>query len=90
MDLIDSPEPGSNTPEFTVSEVAGSVKKLIEAELGWVRIKGEVGRVIIARSGHMYFDLKDDRSVLSCMTWKGQVSGLGNRARGRDGGHCRR
>ncbi len=77
MDLIDSPEPGSNTPEFTVSEVAGSVKKLIEAELGWVRIKGEVGRVIIARSGHMYFDLKDDRSVLSCMTWKGQVSGLG-------------
>ncbi|MEP3918619.1 exodeoxyribonuclease VII large subunit [Ascidiaceihabitans sp.] len=77
MDLIDSPEPGSNTPEFTVSEVAGSVKKLIETELGWVRIKGEVGRVVIARSGHMYFDLKDDRSVLSCMTWKGQVSALG-------------
>ena len=77
MDLIDSPEPGSNTPEFTVSEVAGSVKKLIEANFGWVRIKGEVGRVVTARSGHLYFDLKDDRSVLSCMTWKGQVPGLG-------------
>ncbi|MEM6889381.1 MAG: exodeoxyribonuclease VII large subunit [Pseudomonadota bacterium] len=77
MDLLDSPEPGSNTPEFTVSEIAGSVKKLVEAELGWVRIRGEVGRVVAARSGHMYFDLKDDRSVLSCMTWKGQVAGLG-------------
>jgi len=77
MDLFDDPTPGSNTPEFTVSEVAGSVKKLIEGELGWVRIKGEVGRVVQARSGHLYFDLKDDRSVLSCMTWKGQIPSLG-------------
>ncbi|MBD3663763.1 exodeoxyribonuclease VII large subunit [Sulfitobacter aestuariivivens] len=77
MDLLDDPQPGSNTPEFTVSEIAGSVKKLVEAELGWVRIKGEVGRVVQARSGHLYFDLKDDRSVLSCMTWKGQIPALG-------------
>ncbi|MGJ8547031.1 MAG: exodeoxyribonuclease VII large subunit [Sulfitobacter sp.] len=77
MDLLDDPQPGSNTPEFTVSEIAGTVKKLVEGELGWVRIKGEVGRVVQARSGHLYFDLKDDRSVLSCMTWKGQVAGLG-------------
>lgn len=77
MDLLDDPAPGSNTPEFTVSEIAGSVKKLVEAELGWVRIKGEVGRVVQARSGHLYFDLKDDRSVLSCMTWKGQIPQLG-------------
>jgi exodeoxyribonuclease VII large subunit len=77
VDLIDDPVPGSNTPEFTVSEIAGTVKKLVESELGWVRIRGEVGRVVLARSGHLYFDLKDDRSVLSCMTWKGQVAGLG-------------
>ena len=44
--------------------------------MGWVRVRGEVGRVTLARSGHLYFDLKDDRAVLSCMTWKGQISGL--------------
>ncbi|MGJ8625607.1 MAG: exodeoxyribonuclease VII large subunit [Sulfitobacter sp.] len=77
MDLLDDPKSGSNTPEFTVSEIAGSVKRMIEAELGWVRIKGEVGRVVQARSGHLYFDLKDDRSVLSCQTWKGQIPSLG-------------
>ena len=77
MDLLADPTPGSNTPEFSVSEIAGSVKKLVEAELGWVRVKGEVGRVVRARSGHLYFDLKDDRSVLSCMTWKGQIAQLG-------------
>ncbi len=67
---------GDNTPEFTVSEIAGRVKRLVESELGWVRVRGEVGRVVLARSGHLYFDLKDERSVLSCMTWRSQVPAL--------------
>ncbi len=77
MDLLDDPAPGSNTPEFSVSEISGTVKRLIEGELGWVRVRGEVGRVVKARSGHLYFDLKDDRNTLSCMTWKGQMGSLG-------------
>ena len=78
MDLFDdgNTSEGDNTPEFSVSEIAGSVRRLLEGEFGWVRVKGEVGRVVRARSGHMYFDLKDDKSVLSCMTWKGQIPGL--------------
>ncbi|MGR3501456.1 exodeoxyribonuclease VII large subunit [Pseudaestuariivita sp.] len=76
MDLIDDDSPGRNVPEFSVSDIAGRVKRLVERELGHVRVRGEVGRVVLARSGHLYFDLKDDRNVLSCMTWKGQVAGL--------------
>jgi len=77
-DLFEDDTPsGSNAPEFSVSEIAGKVRKLVEAELGWVRVRGEVGRVVHARSGHMYFDLKDDKSVLSCMTWKGQLRDIG-------------
>lgn len=76
MDLLDDPQEAGNTPEFTVSELSGAIKRSIEAEFGHVRVKGEVGRVVLARSGHLYFDLKDDRNVLSCMTWKGQLSGL--------------
>lgn len=76
MDLIDEPEAAGNTPEFTVSELSGAVKRAIEGEFGHVRVKAEVGRVVHARSGHLYFDLKDDRNVLACTTWKGQVSAL--------------
>ena len=76
MDLIDEPESAGNTPEFTVSELSGAVKRAIEGEFGHVRVKAEVGRVVKARSGHLYFDLKDDRNVLACTTWKGQVSAL--------------
>jgi exodeoxyribonuclease VII large subunit len=63
-----------NTPEFTVSDITGAVKRLIEGEFSHVRVRGEVGRVVVARTGHMYFDLKDDRSVIACVSWKGQVS----------------
>ncbi len=76
-DLLDDPQPGQNLPEFTVSELSGAVKKTLESEFGRIRVRGEVGRVIRARSGHYYYDIKDDRSVLACNTWKGQVAGLG-------------
>ena len=76
MDLIDTPRPGENAHEYTVSEISGAVKRRLEAEFGRVRVRGEVGRVVRARSGHMYFDVKDDRNTLACTTWKGQISRL--------------
>lgn len=75
-DLIDDPVPGQNMPEFTVSELSGAVKRTLEDEFGRIRVKGEVGRVFKARSGHLYYDVKDDRNVLACTTWKGQVANL--------------
>ena len=46
-DLIDddSPELGRNAPEFTVSELAGAVKRTVEQGFAHVRVRGEVGRV---------------------------------------------
>ena len=76
MDLIDDDTPGRNTPEFSVSEITGAVKRTLEGEFGRVRVRGEVGRVVRAKSGHLYYDVKDDRNVLACNTWKGQVPGL--------------
>jgi exodeoxyribonuclease VII large subunit len=76
MDLIDDPEQAGNAPEFTVSEISGAVKRSIEGEFGFVRVKGEVGRVSRPRSGHVYLDLKDDRAVLSGIIWKGRAEGL--------------
>ena len=75
MDLIDdiAPAPG-NSPEYTVSELSGAVKRVIEGEFGMVRVRGEVGRVSRPASGHLYFDLKDDRSVIAAISWKGQVA----------------
>jgi len=80
MDLLDDDPTGdpngSNAPEFTVSELSGAVKRTLEGEFGRIRVRGEVGRVVRARSGHIYYDVKDDRNTLACTTWKGQAARL--------------
>ena len=75
-DLIDDPSPGQNVPELTVSEISGAVKRTLEGTFGRVRVKGEVGRVFRAQSGHLYFDIKDDKAVLASIAWKGVASRL--------------
>ena len=75
MDLFEEPEtPVGNQPEYTVSELSGAVKRVIEGGFGLVRVRGEVGRVSRPASGHLYFDLKDDRAVIAAISWKGQVA----------------
>ncbi len=75
-DLIDDPISGENAPEFTVSELSGAVKRVVEGEFGHVRARGEVGRVSRPRSGHLYLDLKDERAVLAGVVWKGVAARL--------------
>ena len=80
MDLFedDTPEDAGdgNMPEFTVSELSGAVKRVIEGEFGFVRVRGELGRISRPRSGHLYLDLKDDKSVISGIVWRGVAGKL--------------
>ncbi len=73
-DLEEMPGTGGNAPEFTVSELSGAVRRLVEGEFSHVRVRGEIGRVSRPRSGHVYLDLKDDRNVLSGVIWKGTAT----------------
>jgi len=75
-DLIDDPEIGLNDPEFSVSEISVAIKRIIEGEFSHVRIKGEIGRVSFPRSGHLYLDLKDNKSVISAVIWNAGASRL--------------
>ena len=66
----------TNNLEFTVSELSLSIKKLIEDNFEYIRLKGEIGRVSKPNSGHIYMDLKDDSSVISGVIWKGNAQKL--------------
>lgn len=66
----------SNTPEYTVSELARDLKKTVEDAYGHVRVRGELGRVTIAKSGHVYLDLKDESAVIDGVMWKGLAAQL--------------
>lgn len=64
----------SNVPEFSVGDLAFSLKKTIEDTYGRVRVRGELSRVSIASSGHMYSSLKDDKALIDAVCWKGVLS----------------
>ena len=65
-----------NLPEYSVSEIAAAVKQTVEDNFGYVRVRGEVSGFMAARSGHMYFSLKDDRAVIDSVVWRGSTGKL--------------
>ena len=67
---------GGNIPELSVSELAFSLKKTLEDSYGRVRVRGELSRVKIHTSGHMYSDLKDAESVLNAVCWRTSLAKL--------------
>ena len=79
IDVIESDDMGRNNPEFNVSEISAAIKRIVEGEFSHVRVRGEIGRVSFPRSGHVYLDLKDERSVLSGVIWKGVAARLSMR-----------
>ncbi len=66
----------SNVPELSVSELALSLKRTLEDTYGRVRVRGELSRVKIHSSGHLYSDLKDADAVLNIVCWRGNVARL--------------
>src|SRR3984957_15804864 len=67
-------EPRLNLPELTVSELSTALKRPIEDAYGYVRVRGELGKVSYHSNGHVYFDLKDDRASIAGVIWRGTVS----------------
>jgi exodeoxyribonuclease VII large subunit len=57
---------------FTVSEVNGYAKKVLEAEdlLHNITIRGEVSNFSRSLSGHVYFTLKDEFAAIKCIWFK--------------------
>lgn len=63
-------EPRLNLPELTVSELSVALKRTIEDAYGYVRVRGELGKVSYHSNGHVYFDLKDDRACIAGIIWR--------------------
>lgn len=75
-DLL-SPDSPTNAAEFTVSEISNALKRTVEDAYGNVRVRGEIsGYRGPHSSGHAYFAMKDDRSRLEAVIWKGTFQKL--------------
>jgi exodeoxyribonuclease VII large subunit len=66
----------ANLPEFSVSEISAALKRTVEETYSFVRVRGEISGLKFHSSGHVYFDLKDDRAVLNAVIWRGTARRL--------------
>ncbi len=56
---------------ISVSTLNNQIKSLLETHYMQILVEGEVSRVTYHSSGHLYFTLKDDKSAISCVMFKG-------------------
>ncbi|MCX5518175.1 exodeoxyribonuclease VII large subunit [Kaistia defluvii] len=70
-------DPVHNAGEYSVSEISMALKRTVEDAFGFVRVRGEIsGYRGPHSSGHAYFALKDDRSKIEAVIWKGNFGKL--------------
>jgi exodeoxyribonuclease VII large subunit len=58
---------------LSVSDLTWQIKKLLEKEVGQVRVTGEITNLRAQSSGHIYFTLKDAGAQLNCVLFRGEA-----------------
>lgn len=58
---------------LSVSSLNEQIKTILETTFSRVLVEGELSRVTIHNSGHIYFSLKDSTSTIKCVMFKGNA-----------------
>jgi len=61
---------------MSVSDLNARVRLALEAEFETVNVKGEIGNYTRAASGHLYFNIKDEKSQVKCVMWRSRAQQL--------------
>ncbi len=61
---------------YTVSQITGVIKDLLENSFSTITVQGEISNWKPSSTGHVYFTLKDESAVLSAVMFKSSVSHL--------------
>ena len=56
---------------FSVSDAATLLKKVVETAFPEIRIRGELSQITHATSGHLYMTIKDEKSAINAIIWRG-------------------
>ncbi len=89
----DVARPGGRARPLTVSQLVRGASRTLERTIGTIWVEGETASVSRPSSGHIYFNLRDDRSTIKAVMWRSDArrlsfamtDGLHLRCRGRLG-----
>jgi exodeoxyribonuclease VII large subunit len=74
--LVARSRSGDNAEPLTITEISAKLKRAVEDQFGYVRLRGELSGVKRAASGHMYCALKDEQAVIDGVMWRGNAQRL--------------
>ena len=60
-------------PKLTVSELTSLIKNTLECSFFGLTVEGEISGFRPAGTGHWYFSLKDQGSVIGCCMWRSTI-----------------
>jgi len=63
--------PTENSTIYSVAQLNGSVRQLLEKQLGRIWLSAEISNFSRPSSGHWYFTLKDDAAQVRCAMFRG-------------------
>ena len=63
---------------LTVGQLAEHITQLVRTDLilSDVAVVGEISNFVRAKSGHLYFSLKDEQATIACVMWRGRAVAL--------------
>ena len=61
---------------ISVSELNEQIKSLLETTFCNIYVEGEISNLTYHNSGHIYFSIKDDKSTVSCVMFRGNARNL--------------
>lgn len=56
--------------EYSVSQIVKNIQTILEKEFFYIKIKGEISGLKKHTSGHYYFSLKDEKSMINAVMFK--------------------
>ena len=67
----------TNSKIWEIKELSQAIKNTIENSFEFVKIKGEISKPSFPSSGHIYFSLKDETSLINATIWKWSLANIG-------------
>lgn len=58
---------------MSVSKLNATIRELLEGNLFYCQVEGEISNAAFPQSGHIYFNLKDDQAVVKGVIWRSQA-----------------
>ena len=69
-----APSQGANV--LSVTQLSNQLRLTLEKQFDRIAVEGEISSLKKAASGHVYFSLKDEDSILNAIVWRGSVAKL--------------